>query len=128
GRADLYALGATLYHMVTGRPPFYSKDVDEVLRAHLAEELTPPDHVNEGLSSGLGEGVEFLMAKRRKDRYQSADDLSLDLESLLAGEPPRLARQRIGASALEGLADGEVDDGPGYEVIEDEGEEGAEGD
>src|SRR5262249_30267896 len=54
-RADLYALGATLYHMVTGRPPFTGKDVDEILDAHLHEELVPPDHVNQKLSSGVGE-------------------------------------------------------------------------
>jgi eukaryotic-like serine/threonine-protein kinase len=107
GRADIYALGATFYHMVAGQPPFPAKDVDSVLRAHLDEELTPPDHLNEQLSSGLGEVVEIMMAKDRKLRYRNAEDLIIDLECLLAGEPPKLARKKIEASTLKGLAEGE---------------------
>jgi eukaryotic-like serine/threonine-protein kinase len=110
GRADLYALGATLYHMVTGRPPFPYKDVDDVLEAHLHEELTPPDHVREELSTGLGEVVELLMAKDRGKRYQKPEDVIIDLECLLNGEPPRLARQRIEAETLASLAEGEEEE------------------
>jgi serine/threonine-protein kinase len=109
-RADLYALGATLYHMTTGQPPFPSKDVDEILRAHLEEELTPPDHINQGLSAGLGEVVEVLMAKDRERRYRSPADLIVDLECLLNGEPPRLARRQVEAEALRGLAEGADED------------------
>jgi serine/threonine-protein kinase len=108
GRADIYSLGATLYHMVTGQPPFPDASVDEVLEAHLHRELTPPDHLNQTLSAGLGEVVEFAMAKDRRGRYRSPDDLILDLECLLNGEPPKLARQRIAASTLQQLAAGEV--------------------
>jgi serine/threonine-protein kinase len=109
-RADIYSLGATLYHLVTGRPPFPGKGVDKVLQAHLEEELIPPDHINTDLSSGLGEVVEFMMAKDRHERYQKPDDLILDLECLLAGEAPKLARQRIEAATLRGLAHGEEDE------------------
>jgi hypothetical protein len=80
------------------------------MRAHLKEPLTPPDHLNQELSAGLGEVVELLMAKSRRQRYQKADDLIIDLECLLAGEPPKLARQRIEASTLRGLAEGEADE------------------
>jgi serine/threonine-protein kinase len=110
GRADLYSLGGTLYHMVTGHPPFHYEGVDRVLMAHVEEELTPPDHLNQSLSAGLGEAVEFMMAKERRKRYQKADDLIIDLECLLAGEAPRLARQRIEASTLAALGEGEAEE------------------
>jgi serine/threonine protein kinase len=110
GRADLYALGATLYHMVTGKPPYYYPETDRVLMAHLEEELTPPDHLNEKLSSGLGEVVEYLMAKERRRRYQKADDLIIDLECLLAGEAPKLVRKKMQASTLAALSEGEPEE------------------
>jgi serine/threonine protein kinase len=106
-RADLYSLGATLYHMVTGRPPFTGKGRDAVFDAHLEKDLTPPEKINKALSAGVGEVVDFLMAKDREDRYRTPEELIIDLECLLSGEPPRLARQHFSAALLAGLAEGE---------------------
>jgi serine/threonine-protein kinase len=110
GRADIYSLGATLYHMITGQPPFPGNKIEPVLDAHLHKELTPPDHLNTSLSSGVGEVVEFTMAKDREQRYRSPDDLILDLECLLNGKPPKLARERIETATLEQLSRGEADE------------------
>ena len=109
-RADIYALGATLYHMITGQPPFPGTKVDKVLRAHLKDELVPPDHVNTKLSSGIGEVVEVMMGKDRAVRYQNPGMLLMDLECLLAGQAPKVARQQFAQSSLHDLAEGERED------------------
>ncbi len=110
-RADIYSLGATLYHMVTGRVPYGGETPQEVMRKHVDKNsvLVPPDHVNTRLSSGLGVVVETMMAKNRDSRYRNPDDLILDLKCLIQDESPMIAGQK--ADSLAGLADGEAAEG-----------------
>ncbi len=93
--ADIYGLGATFYHMVTGRVPFRGKNPSEVMHKHLKTELAPPDHRNPELSGGCAQIIEMMMAKSPKDRYQSAADLIEDLELVAAGEPPHFAHRDL---------------------------------
>ncbi|MDY7009584.1 MAG: serine/threonine-protein kinase [Planctomycetota bacterium] len=103
-RADIYGLGATLYHMVTGQVPFEADTPVAVMNKHLKEPLLPPDHVNTSLSVGLGEVVEVMMAKQREDRYASTIDLLIDLKSVARGEPPLQVHRILDAHSLSALA------------------------
>ena len=108
GRADIYGLGATLYHMLTGRVPFMASDPSEVMRKHLRDELIPPDHINTSLSAGISEVIEVMMAKNKENRYSNCGELLEDLEAVRAGEAPMRARTRFDVSALQQLSDGEA--------------------
>ena len=103
-RADIYSLGATFYHMVTGHVPFEGATPSAVMHKHLKEQLIPPDHVNTSLSAGIGEIIEVMMAKDRDDRYHSTKDLITDLEAVTAGEPPYQAHKRYDDALLQSLA------------------------
>jgi serine/threonine protein kinase len=112
-RADIYSLGATFYHMVTGKVPYGGETPSEVMRKHVDKNvaLVPPDHINTRLSSGLGMVVETMLARNRENRYPNPDDLILDLKCLLQGEPPMIAGQKL--DSLAGLAEGDVTDDAG---------------
>lgn len=102
-RADIYSLGATFYHMVTGKPPFDGETPTAVMHKHLKQPLTPPDHLNTALSAGVGEIIEYCMAKNRDERYHSTSDLLDDLNAVRAGEPPTHARQAVDLDSLEAI-------------------------
>lgn len=103
-RADIYGLGATFYHMVTGRVPFDGTTPSAVMHKHLKEPLDPADHVNKSLSSGVGEMIEVMMAKNPDDRYPTCAELITDLEAVARGEPPFQARKKYDHRLLETLA------------------------
>jgi eukaryotic-like serine/threonine-protein kinase len=99
-RADIYSLGATLYHLVTGKPPFEAETPTAVMHKHLKEPLTPPDHINTALSAGIAEIIEVAMAKRREDRYASTKDMLDDLRQVRRNDPPIHARRSVDLDQL----------------------------
>ncbi len=117
-RADIYGLGATFYHLVTGRVPYMADDPVEVMKKHLKEQLVPPDHINTTLSAGVSEVIEVMMAKNKANRYDNVDELLVDLKAVREGQVPVRAHRRIDVSELEQLEDGETVEAPGEIMVE----------
>ncbi len=88
-RGDIYGLGATLYHMVTGRAP-YSGTTAEILTRHVNSRSrpVPPDRLKPDLVAGLSAVILKMMAKDREGRYPGPADLIADLNRVLRGERP----------------------------------------
>jgi serine/threonine-protein kinase len=102
-RADIYSLGATLYHMVTGSPPFEADTPSAVMHKHLKQRLIPADHINQALSAGIGEIIDVCMAKKRDERYQNTANLMEDLKAVRDHQPPIHARRSVDLDALSKL-------------------------
>jgi predicted ATPase len=94
-RTDFYSLGCTFYQLLTGRLPFASEDILELVYCHLARTPQSPRALRPEIPDSLAAIVLKLMAKNPDDRYQSAHgllvDLSLCQRQLREGEPPRAA-------------------------------------
>jgi len=98
-RADIYSLGATLYHLVTGHTPFRGTSGALVMSMHLAQPLADPRTYVAGLSEGLCRVIRKMMAKDRGERYADVDTLDRDLYRLQTGEVPEGAEP--GDTAVE---------------------------
>jgi serine/threonine protein kinase len=96
-RADVYAVGATLYHLVTGKKPFDADDPGAILSAVLTEEPVRPRTIEPRLPEGLELVIQRAMAKDPRDRYQtmaeldqalSPFDVVLGMARVLVDAPP----------------------------------------
>ena len=87
GRTDVYSLGATLYELLTLRPPFPGDDRQEVLRLIAHEEPRPPRRLNPAIPAPLETIVLKAIAKEPARRYSSAAALRDDLERFLHNRP-----------------------------------------
>lgn len=83
--SDVYSLGATLYHMLTGVPPHRGDTLAECLSSILFDRVPPPESRVESLDPSLSRIVAHAMARDRGKRYRSAREFAIDLERWLAG-------------------------------------------
>jgi len=84
-RSDYYALGATLYHLLTGVPPFAGDDANEVVYAQMARQAVPPREREPNVPAVVSDVVMTLLAKDADGRYQSVAGLRTDIDACLAG-------------------------------------------
>jgi serine/threonine-protein kinase len=96
-RTDIYSLGATFYHMLTGEVPFRGETVNDILMAHINDSLPAVQEIEPDVPDGVVFIVERMMARRPEDRYPQARSLIGDLEKAKAPGP---------SAALEHIAEG----------------------
>ena len=107
-RSDLYSLGVTAYHLLSGAPPFAGANAFEVASRHVGAPVPDLRAARPGVPAPLAAAVARLMAKRPEDRYQSADELLADLDRVAAGRSlaawaaPRPAGRRARRLLLAG--------------------------
>ena len=92
-RTDVYALGVLMFRLLSGRLPFTAKTEPETLAQQLITPAPAPALGTDGLAPGLEAMILRALRKRPDNRYPSMDALVEDLDCVLAGRPPRLARQ-----------------------------------
>ncbi|MAT67972.1 MAG: hypothetical protein CMJ58_00435 [Planctomycetaceae bacterium] len=86
--SDIYGLGATLYHLLTGAPPFAGAD-DDLQRRVQQGQFRPPREIRRAAPAALEAICLRAMSRRPGDRYATAGELALDVERYLADEPVR---------------------------------------
>jgi eukaryotic-like serine/threonine-protein kinase len=101
--SDMYSLGGTLYHALTGRAPFEAPTVNDILMAHVHTPVTPPNQVVAGITELTSEAIVRAMAKRPGDRFESYEEMQMALEAarshLLVQQCQELGEQQAPAKS-----------------------------
>ena len=90
-RTDIYAMGATLFHLLAGEPPFMAETTMAVIALHCQSPVPSLQKLNPAVSDAVCRIVEKCLAKSPTDRYANAGELLQDLERHLRGEPSGIA-------------------------------------
>ena len=88
GRADLYSLGITLFHLLTGRVPFDSESAIGVITQHINDDVPDPRNYEPSITTPTARLVSHLCAREREERYPTARAAGSDLQRCLIGQTP----------------------------------------
>ena len=88
--ADVYSLGATLFHLLAGRPPFLGTSAFDLIAKLRSEPAPDVRTLNGAVSEGAAQVVAKALLKRPDERYGDAGEMLQDLDRLLRGEPTSL--------------------------------------
>ncbi|HLG42682.1 MAG TPA: protein kinase, partial [Planctomycetota bacterium] len=99
-RTDVYGLGATLYHLLTGKPPFDGSTPVQILKKVLEEDPKPPRVHNPSIPKEVEAICLQAMDRDPARRYASAAELAADIESYLSGKPIRAHARSIATRLL----------------------------
>jgi serine/threonine protein kinase len=80
-RSDMYSLGGTLYHALTGRAPFEAPTVEDIVAAHVHVPVTPPNQVVTDVTELTSTAIVRAMAKRPEERFKDYDEMQMALEA-----------------------------------------------
>lgn len=94
-RADIYALGCTLHHLLTGRPPYTGKSLMDKLVAHRAKPIPSLPQIRADVPKHIDAAFQKMLAKDPKDRYQSMDEVIVALQGGSGGGEPALDNRLI---------------------------------
>src|SRR5580658_4742782 len=89
--SDMYSLGGTLYHALTGHAPFAADSNDEIVMAHVHTPLTPPNLVVPEITQLTSDAIARSLAKRPEDRFANYEEMQMALEEARS----HLLRQQV---------------------------------
>jgi len=85
-RTDIYALGGTLFHLITGRPPFQGETSAVIMAKHLTDAPPMANKINTGVTEGCARMIVRMMQKKKEERVQTPRELMDIIDKVLAGE------------------------------------------
>jgi serine/threonine-protein kinase len=103
-RSDIYSLGATLYHIITGTSPYQGSE-SMIIRQHIKAAIPSPRAIDPKLPDDICFIIEKMMAKSPEDRYGSYEELKQDLTLVKQGNRPKLERLDSSKSTIARLED-----------------------
>ncbi len=97
-RVDLYSLGATLFHLLSGKTVYHGSTPTDVLKAHVMEPIPSLKAHNPQVPQDVITLVEKMLAKNPDERYQTAKDIEVEIDRILAGKG--FSKDRAGSETV----------------------------